>query len=539
VALAGALNGLNITNADSTTGFNNTTITAAEAWTVEVVHQGNAAIGFQASSKDGMGYFTYGTPLNFNTTYLGQHLFIWVNVTMPGTVEALASGGLYIIVGSSSTAYKKFLVAAKDYKEVMEKGFIRFVLDPSKTATETVGSPDMTAIDTFGVWIDTDESARTDQLFIDRIDVGWGIEVTGTSTDFWNDLVAEDVGLNGSIRDNMFGIVQKYNDVFFVYGQIKIGDDSGSLITQVSDSDKTIKFVSQQYYNGSAWVDMVADDFFKIELVDNATNPTQFTDGIAVGSDTGRAGSSIAGSLLHDTELDFKTNLTNAASFVKLYSTQIKGMRGGFLFHNDGDSVFYGGVVSKSGQFDPGIGIMRNLTIAETTDIDAALSWNENINIQKTTFIANTLGAAVEMPSAAGTPYDFSALFFSGNTNDVLNSSGSAIDINKLANSDPSSYEGSAVAFLNTVGLTISAPVSLVGAEVRIYDLDNSPAGSLGTELSGVESHSAATYIYSGTGGNLIWIQIMLDGYVEFGQSFTMPSSDGDFTALLRADLNS
>ena len=537
MALTVSFNGTNITTADSTTGWGNTTITAPEAWTVEVVHQGASAIGFQASSKDGMGYFTYGTPLNFNTTYLGQHLFIWCNVTMPGTVEALANGGLYIVVGSSSTDYKKFLVAAKDYKEIMEKGFIRFVLDPSKTATETSGTPDMTAIDTFGIWIDTDESARIDQLFIDRIDVGWGIEITGTSTDFWNDVVAGDIGLNGGVRDNMFGVAQKYNDVFYLYGQVKIGDDSGSLATTVSDSGKTIKFVSQQYYNGSSWVDMVADDFFKVEFVDNATGATQVTDGVAVGSDAGRSGSAISGSLLHDTAFD-GSGMTNAASFLKLYATQLTNMRAGVLFHSDVDSLFYGGSIVNSGQFVPGAAAIRNIIFAETTDLDAALLWNESINIQKCQFIANTLGAAIAHPSAAGSPYDYTAMLFSGNTDDVLNSSGSTIDINKGGGSDPSTYEGSTTNFLNTVSLTIDAAVSLVGAEIRIYDLDNNPAGSLGTELSGVESHTTATYIYSGSGSNLIWIQIMLSGYEEFGQSFTMPSSDGTFTALLEADLN-
>ena len=538
MALAVTFNGINITTADSTTGWDNDTITAAEAWTVEVVHQGSACIGFQASSKDGSGLYEYGTPLNFNTTYAGQHVFFWVNCTMPGTVEALATGGLYLVVGSSLTDYKKFLIAAKDFKEVMEKGFARYVLDPSKTATETVGSPDMTAITTFGCWIDTDEAARIDQLFIDRIDVGYGLKVTGTSTDLWNDIVAGDIGLNGSVRDNMFGVAQKYNDVFYLYGQVQIGDDSGALATTVSDSGKTIKFVSQQYYDGtSAWVDMVADDFFKIELVDNATNPTEFTDGVAVGTDAGRSGSAISGSLLHDTAFNANA-MTNASSFLKMYATQLTNMRTGILFHDDGDSLFFGGSIVSSGQFDPGAAQIRNLIFAETTDLDSALLWNESINIQKSQFIANTVGAAIQMPSAAGTPYDFTALLFSGNTDDVYNSSGSTIDVNKGGGSDPSSYEGTLVNFLNTVSVTIEAAVSLVGAEVRIYDLDNSPAGSLGTELSGIESHTTATYIYSGSGSNLIWIQIMLSGYVEFGQSFTMPSSDGTFTALLQADLN-
>ncbi len=142
------------------------------------------------------------------------------------------------------------------------------------------------------------------------------------------------------------------------------------------------------------------------------------------------------------------------------------------------------------------------------------------------------------MPSAAGTPYTFTSLYFSGNTYDVLNSSGTEIDVNKGGGSDPSSYEGTLVNFLNTVSLTITAAVSLIGAEIRIYDLDNTPTGSLGTELAGVESHTSDDYIFSDSGGNEIWIQIMLDGYTEFGQAYTMPSSDGNFTALLKVELN-
>jgi hypothetical protein len=91
---------------------------------------------------------------------------------------------------------------------------------------------------------------------------------------------------------------------------------------------------------------------------------------------------------------------------------------------------------------------------------------------------------------------------------------------------------------LDTVDLVISASQSLVGAEIRIYDMNNIPAGSLGTELGGVESHTAATYTFTGDAGNTVWIQIMKSGYEEFGQSTVMPSIDGAFYALLTADLN-
>jgi hypothetical protein len=88
-----------------------------------------------------------------------------------------------------------------------------------------------------------------------------------------------------------------------------------------------------------------------------------------------------------------------------------------------------------------------------------------------------------------------------------------------------------------TSTLTIAAPVSLVGAEIRIYDLDITPP-DLGTELAGVESHTSPTYPFTSTAGNAVWIQIMLAGYEEFGQQVTMPAADATFTALLKKDTN-
>ena len=87
------------------------------------------------------------------------------------------------------------------------------------------------------------------------------------------------------------------------------------------------------------------------------------------------------------------------------------------------------------------------------------------------------------------------------------------------------------------VQLTISAPVTLVGAEVRIYDYESAPP-DFGTELDGVESHDAATFVFDGAAGNLIIIQIMKSGYVEFSQQYTMPTSNAGFYANLQIDTN-
>ncbi len=87
--------------------------------------------------------------------------------------------------------------------------------------------------------------------------------------------------------------------------------------------------------------------------------------------------------------------------------------------------------------------------------------------------------------------------------------------------------------------LTINSNVSLAGAEIRIYDMDNIPAGSFGTELTGVESNPSSTFAYNyGSAPNDVWIQILKDGYVEYGQPYTLTASVATLTATLQADSN-
>jgi len=100
------------------------------------------------------------------------------------------------------------------------------------------------------------------------------------------------------------------------------------------------------------------------------------------------------------------------------------------------------------GQVDPNSAPTSKCFFINTSSVDAALLWNESINVTYCSFIANMTGAGIQMPSAVGTPYAYSALLFSGNTYDVLNSSGSAISINKNDGSDPTNFEGNTVTFL-------------------------------------------------------------------------------------------
>ncbi len=90
---------------------------------------------------------------------------------------------------------------------------------------------------------------------------------------------------------------------------------------------------------------------------------------------------------------------------------------------------------------------------------------------------------------------------------------------------------------LSSVQTTLDSNASLTGAEIRIYDMDNLPAGSLGTELAGTESLSG-TFAFTSLAANQVWIQIIQTGYQEFGQSFTVPSLDSTLSLTLVQELN-
>lgn len=91
---------------------------------------------------------------------------------------------------------------------------------------------------------------------------------------------------------------------------------------------------------------------------------------------------------------------------------------------------------------------------------------------------------------------------------------------------------------LDTATTTITANTSLSGAEIRVYDYDNIPAGSLGTELFGTESNSGATFSFDAESGNNVWLQVQKSGYEEYNQLITTQATNQTINIILSADNN-
>ena len=142
----------------------------------------------------------------------------------------------------------------------------------------------------------------------------------------------------------------------------------------------------------------------------------------------------------------------NSTMGLSIYATVFKGFEGDIDLRGTGvnDDDCFANTFDECGQVDSNMEI-RNTNFLNTVAVaaDAAFLWNDtDANIADCLFVNNL--SAVEHDDDTSTPYSYNGMIFSGNTNDVNNTSGSAITVNKNNGSDPTSYTGSAVTFLGS-----------------------------------------------------------------------------------------
>jgi len=190
-------------------------------------------------------------------------------------------------------------------------------------------------------------------------------------------------------------------------------------------------------------------------------------------------------------------------------------------------------------------GKLNRCTI-EDTKLSPALITNNPSNIYDCRFISSGSGHAIEI-SSTGT-FDFVNNQFVGygdddtNNSAIYNNSGGLVTLNIPSGQQiPTIKDGvDSVTIIESPPLqvTLQANVSLVGAEIRIYDASSGTGDYKGNELDGVESCLTSTYSFSLEGGTEIVIQIMKDGYIEYVMSYMTPNVSTTLPIFLGVDEN-
>jgi hypothetical protein len=509
-----------------------------------------ASIGGKYASKSGFHQYAVPTTLDFSVgggTHEGQLIYMWVSMTAIGTLDTISTGALAIRISSSSPGtsnYSDFVIAGNDDANGWTGGWKCFVLDPTTTPTrEDAGATDLSAITTIGIWIDCSTTARADSIFVDQIVVGNGLRVTGTSTTGWLDVVnyCTDYAVNRA-----WGMFTELDGIYFAQGKTFIGDSvNQSAAVSFADSGRIIQYAKSQYYNvGGSWVSMFDISDSGVVVEDIVGFPTTFTDGVIVGTDNGRSGSVIIGNTDQDISFDLYGG-NNAGSVTSLYGTTIKSCYGVINFGDDADHKILGVSFIDCAQINPvGAPFIRNCTFAETAATTASLLWNESMDIAGCAFIANTTGAGIQHPSSAGTPYTHTGLTFSGNTNDVNNTSGSAIIISNVS-SDGSTSTGSGVTFETAATLTVGGVRA--GSDVWIYKqsdktlLESADPISVtdGAPVDGIQFYKLLyTYNASVLDGTITEIKVYSLGFENIRQNYTLTTDTATVGIQQRVDRN-
>jgi hypothetical protein len=324
----------------------------------------------------------------------------------------------------------------------------------------TVGTLTMTVDET--LVDESSASGRTIDQMVTLEDLyQWDI---GTSTYFY-----------GVVRKNALG---QYELNF----PLTIGDLSGTSRTAFLSENDVVYFADQ---NHTQLTMITAQDTGAV---------TRFMVGFSSGADEDRVG--FGGSVFsqanpaHGQAAYF--DLDQTITEIGLFGSLFLGIEGTISLPAATGHYMSTVTFNGCGQADPGQVEVRNCTFAGYAGAaDAALLWNESIDISHCNFLANT--RAIEHPSAAGSPYGYVNMVFGANTYDVNNTSGSAINIGNTS-SNAQTYTGSTVTFTTTVTL-----------RVTVYDENGDPVQTAQTGIYALETVGAVTKgdeLISGSGGS-------------------------------------
>lgn len=478
--------------------------------------QGNNCIskaGWSSAVK-GMIY-NYGSGI---TVPSGKAIYFFTEYWAPASLDTEANGGIQCLIGSGSGAFRQHYANGKD-KGMAATRFPMLAVDPTRSAEATTGSPTAT-LQYFGVQANVPSGgpSKGQPLAIDAI--RYGRDFTITNGDVGNGYAT----LSGAVTYST-DITRKYqlDDITgdpVLIGRLILGT-SGTAV-DFRESNKKLKigrskccgtsFSGIEVNNASSRVDMIG---WTISPIDTATQRGYF--------------------------------LANANATIDHSGATFEDF--GTITYGGSNSAAVNPVYRRCDRVTLSGGQLTGALFDKSHDTVAAVVTTLN-NLISCSFVSAGTGHAVDLGTISSTQSMNWTSTVSGYAatngstgNEVIKvnvASGQTLTINNASGATLSVYNtgsGTVSVVTGQTTVTIQAQVSLAGAEVRIYDNDGG-SHYFGTELAGTESNGSSTYQYTGTQGNSIIIQVMLDGYEEYSQVYVMPTANTTLSIDLQEEEN-
>jgi len=318
--------------------------------------------------------------LDFSPAGAQEDMLVYFQIATfsPGLLDALsAAPGMVIRIGSGADPSTDWWEWDIQYSDLLaQQGdtfFVNYALDIRAPFSRSAGAGGLNpaACRWFGAAIDTNATAKGQNLGIDRISYGFGeIIVSGTATNEtsgFQEMITWDYGT----KANRWGLLIDTPAGALCKGKIVIGDDVGTAATAFTGQDTTIAWAPTWYYdtNGGGGVGVVRPTvgydssgnwtgrksdgtaYYGIEFRGNGTGNTNVTFGAAVGTTTGRSGPTFIGSKQIPTEF---VGDDGAVENVAIYGTTFVDFRKLDFSANASTDLIYSSTFKSCGSLDIG-----------------------------------------------------------------------------------------------------------------------------------------------------------------------------------------
>jgi hypothetical protein len=482
-------------NADTTTNWTATGSGASPTVETDYYYQGAACISIQVKTSVYSLYYTDPTGQDMNTTPR-----VWMAKVIQTNKNAIDGNGLIMQIGQAATYYEYDVYNSNTYPTL--GGFVVVPIAPTEGATwanNTVGTPNVAAVDHFLALTDSAFTAKAPNFGLDAIDIvniGSGLTLTrGDSTDAngtFTDFVLEDEG----DANNRWGHVQTRDGIIYVNGVLTVGNSTVN--SEFTDTNRVLVFPNSRTgtgFNGLDW-DLSNNTFVNISsCVFNGRGVLQAA-GVDTRPDyeaTGAAGT-----------LDVSDSTFNTFRVMTLTSTCVI----------DGVSFLSGQTINQN-----------SANLYQCTITDAAVAPSEAFiisdNVSRITECSFTAGAngghAIELttPGTYTMLNTFAGYDANGTSNAAIyNNSNGAITLNLAGGTTPTVTNGTGASTVVVSSATINVTNMHTESEIRIVDTTNNVI------VAGVENVNGAVISVS-----------IADGGTGYNNTDTLTVSGGTGTA--------
>jgi hypothetical protein len=414
------------------------------------------------------------------TNLTNQNIYCWFSFSNKANIPVKGATGLRIrVTDTGGTNYSEWDIAGSD--TLPHGGWIAYAIRTSVTPSRSSATPaNLAAIRYVGFECGT--TVGKTYIYTDAWRYGSGLSIRGGTSG--TPATFESLYQYDSSNTYACGVIDKVFGVYYVQGQITIGDATIGDGTYFQDNSQVVVFKDT----------MVGDAFYDLKLQGNTTSGTEVYFGTL---SNGRGITGCVFKCASSTQIPKYTVTASDTNITKygFYGTTFLNANAITLQAYNVNKNFIDCSLQSCAEMSPNTGTVQYCNFISSVSGSAGPAAIKMTSLSHNISTCNFINCAdgIEITTVAS-GYNFNALMFAGCNKDVKNTSGGVVVISPTNASNVTTYENSAgsTTTIQSAQITLTLTGLVADSEVRIYSHGTT------TELGGVENcTSSFAYTYS------------------------------------------